>query len=110
MTGQGSSSFESIASGKSKVNFINLAKVFKTADNNLVRGLVFRTPDNLRTNAIDRNKIIKGQYLHEDLETGTKTWKETEWLVTGVHATDSRLTLEEYKPVTPRLPKLFSGL
>ena len=111
MTGQGSSAYESIAASKTRLNSINITKVIKTEDGNRVRGLVYRAKDGsaIRTNvtySLDGSQIIKGQYLEENFESGTKTWKETEWAVTGVHPTDPRLNLVEYKPVTPRLPQI----
>ena len=113
MTGQGSSSYESIIAGKTKVTFLNLSKSFKTECGYQVRALVFKSKDGLRVSDIDGNQIIKGQYILEgyDDEKGlVKDWKETEWSVTGVHPTNSQLNLVERKPVTPRLRKLFDGL
>ena len=106
MTGQGSSAFESIAASKTRLNSINISKVVKTEDGNRVRGLKAITKRPLYEMPRPEHHFIAGQYLEENFESGTKTWKETEWSVTGVHPTDPRLNLVEYKPVTPRLPQI----
>lgn len=108
MTGQGSSQFEAIQRAKqNKLNPINIGKAFKTVSGDRVRGLR-DCWEKLNENDLQRTHVIKGEVL-VTLETGMQWTKET-WLIDGTHIAYATLNLVEYKPVTPRLPKLFSGL